>query len=206
MMNRLTVKLDKKAVSSEGEFEGYASVFNNADRGDDMVMPGAFDATLATKVAEDIKLLWQHDPTEPIGVIEEMYEDEHGLFVKGRFLLDVARANEALTLIREGVLDGLSIGYKTLKSKLVDGVRQLLSLDLWEVSVVTFPMNEAAGITAFKTIRDFEGLLRDAGFSRKQAKAIAADGYKAVEEQRDGAEDCSQVVSSINNLISKMEN
>ena len=97
--------------------------------------------------------MWQHDPTEPIGVIQAIREDRRGLYVKARLLLDVARAREALSLMRCGALDGLSIGYRAAKATLDDrtGERLLEDIDLWEVSLVTFPMQRHARIAAFKT-------------------------------------------------------
>lgn len=137
-----------------GAFAGYASVFNVEDRGHDIVLRGAFRRTLASRGARGIKLLWQHDASEPIGVIDSLVEDAHGLFVRGRLLLDVARAREAHALMRSGALDGLSIGYRSLRSSVAPktGARLLRDVELWEISLVTFPMQEAARIHAVKTV------------------------------------------------------
>ena len=142
-----------KFVDEIGEFEGYASVFNTVDRGSDVILPGAFKSSLQQRGAVDIKLLWQHDPKEPIGTITELIEDEHGLYIKGRLLSkDVQRASEARALLHANALDGLSIGFHTIKSDTDSkGIRTLKAVDLWEVSFVTFPMNEQARITAFKS-------------------------------------------------------
>ncbi len=131
-------------------FSGYASVFNVTDRGQDIIRPGAFLSSLKNRGRRGIKILWQHDPKEVVGRIDEIYEDHKGLFIKARLLLDVARAIEAQKLIEEEALDGLSIGFHTLKShRRDDGVRILDEVDLWEVSLVTFPMNDFARVTDF---------------------------------------------------------
>ncbi len=131
--------------------EGYASVFGRADRGGDVVEKGAYAASL--KAIADaggrVKMLWQHDPAQPIGVWDEVYEDNRGLYVKGRLLADVALAREAAALLEAGAIDGLSIGYRTLKATKDDmGRRRLSELELWEVSLVTFPMLPDARVGA----------------------------------------------------------
>ncbi|MBL4894551.1 MAG: HK97 family phage prohead protease [Emcibacter sp.] len=135
-----------------GHFEGYASVFNVVDRGNDLILPGAFKRSLRERGAGGVKFLWQHDPKESVGILDEIREDARGLYVRGRLILDVGRAREAYQLLGAGALDGLSIGFHTLKStQRADGVRLLAQVDLWEISLVTFPMNEQARISAFKT-------------------------------------------------------
>ncbi len=130
--------------------EGYASVFGLRDKGGDTVMPGAYGASLARMAArgDQVRMLWQHDPAQPIGIWDEVAEDGHGLRVAGRLLPDVARAREARALLLAGAVDGLSIGYRTLRAEAVPGAgRKLIELDLWEVSLVTFPMQTEARIT-----------------------------------------------------------
>jgi HK97 family phage prohead protease len=130
---------------------GYASVFGVRDKGGDKVMPGAYAVSLTALRARGgrVRMLWQHDPAQPIGIWDEVREDAHGLFVKGRLLTDVARAREAVALVGAGAVDGLSIGYRTVRAEReASGGRRLLELDLWEVSLVTFPMLPAARITA----------------------------------------------------------
>nr|WP_279347279.1 HK97 family phage prohead protease [Govania unica] len=136
----------------EGAFAGYASVFGTLDRGHDIVARGAFRRSLSERGASGVKLLWQHDPNQPVGVIDSLAEDNHGLYMRGRLLLDVARAREALSLMRNRVLDGLSIGYRCVRSDVEpkSGARVLYDVDLWEISLVTFPMQETARITAYK--------------------------------------------------------
>ncbi|MGY6703955.1 HK97 family phage prohead protease [Roseinatronobacter sp.] len=129
---------------------GYASVFGLRDKGGDTVQRGAYAASLQRLAArgDHVRMLWQHDPAQPIGIWDQVLEDAHGLFVKGRLLPDVARAREALALVQAGALDGLSIGYRTVRAQaLATGGRNLIELDLWEVSLVTFPMQTQARIS-----------------------------------------------------------
>jgi hypothetical protein len=129
---------------------GYASLFGVADHQHDVVAPGAFARSIAERGGgRGVRLLWQHDPKEPIGAWERIHEDARGLFVEGRLTLEVARAREALALIRAGALDGLSIGYNTIRAATdpETGERRLLEIDLWEVSLVTFPACPGATLT-----------------------------------------------------------
>ena len=131
--------------------QGYASVFGQGDQSGDIVQKGAYSGSLARLAAENrrVKMLWQHDPAQPIGVWDEVREDGRGLWVKGR-LLDATRiGREAAALIEAGAIDGLSIGFRTLKSTKNDKGQRLLSeLELWEVSLVTFPMLPSARVAA----------------------------------------------------------
>lgn len=138
-------------LKEDATISGYAAVFGLRDRGGDVIAPGAFAATLARLAAEGrrIAMLWQHDPAQPLGVWEHVAEDSHGLAVRGRLLPQVARAREAQALVDAGAIDGLSIGYRTLQAEpMAQGGRRLVELDLWEVSLVTFPMQSAARMTA----------------------------------------------------------
>lgn len=185
---RKAARFEAKAVKPDGSFEGYASLFGAEDLGRDVVMPGAFRKSLAKRGARGVKLLYQHDPNEVIGTWEEIREDARGLFVRGQLLSDVARAREVLALMRAGAVDGLSIGYHVVKaeSDRLSGTRRLIEVDLWEISVVTFPMLPAARVSAVKrgtrpTTREFERwLMRDAGFSRMEARTIVDRGFKAL--------------------------
>jgi HK97 family phage prohead protease len=137
------------AVVDGRTIQGYASLFGTCDQGGDVVEPGAYAASLAalTAAGRRVKMLWQHDPAEPIGIWDEVREDARGLFVRGRLLEGVARAREAAALIEAGAIDGLSIGYKTLKAVKDDqGRRHLAEVELWEVSLVTFPMLPGARV------------------------------------------------------------
>lgn len=217
--NTLSFACEFKALTeADGSFEGYAAVFENIDNGMDVLTRGAFQKSL--DAGYKVKMLWQHDPNHVIGVWDEIKEDERGLYVKGRILSDVSKGREALALLRNGALDSMSIGYRT-KVATQEGngtVRRLVEVDLKEISIVTFPMNELAMVTAVKsdeltTIREFEAGLRDAGFSRKEAKAIAADGFKGFAACRDDVvveeakEDASLVeaVQSLNTLLERMK-
>lgn len=177
----------KREPDSDGVFEGYASVFGVVDNGMDVVAPGAFTKTLGKR---KVKMLWQHDSSQPIGVWESIAEDERGLRVKGRILKDVQKGAEAIALMKAGALDSMSIGYRTIAASDEGGgrIRKLLEVDLFEVSLVTFPMLDDAKVTAIKsikTIRDFEKALRDVGFSQSEAKAVSAEGFKGLAAHRD---------------------
>ena len=142
--------------------EGYASVFGVADQGGDVVEKGAYAASLAAlaRAGRRVKMLWQHDPAEPIGVWDEVREDGKGLFVKGRILTEVGRGREAAALLAAGAIDGLSIGYRTVSAERDGkGRRRLAELELWEVSLVTFPMLPEARVGAKGDAPD--GLLRE---------------------------------------------
>jgi HK97 family phage prohead protease len=100
-------------------------------------------------------MLFQHDPAMPIGVWKDIREDSRGLFVRGRLMPEVAKAREVLALMRAGAIDGLSIGFRTVRGRTdaKSGVRRLIEVDLWEISVVTFPMLPAARVSAVKGMR-----------------------------------------------------
>nr|WP_248308634.1 HK97 family phage prohead protease [Bosea sp. 124] len=142
-------------IRPDGLFEGYASLFGIADLGKDVVEPGAFRDSLVRRGPGGVKLLWQHDPAEPIGRWVALAEDGRGLFVRGQLSLAVARAREIHALMREGAVDGLSIGFRSEKARTEprSGLRRLERVDLWEVSIVTFPMLPQARVTAVKALR-----------------------------------------------------
>ena len=134
-------------IDADGRFAGYASVFNRLDSGGDIVLPGSFVKSLAKKRGR-IRLLFQHDPKEPVGTWESMAEDSHGLFVTGRLVPGVPRSDALRRLIENRALDGLSIGFRTVKASRQAGKRLLHEIDLYEVSIVTFPMMEEARIAS----------------------------------------------------------
>lgn len=139
------------ALKDETEIAGYASIFGAADHGGDVVQPGAYGASLASlaRAGRGVKMLWQHDPSRPIGVWDEVREDKRGLFVRGRLLPEVQAGREALALLKAGAIDGLSIGYRTVRSEKAAGGKRLLhEIELWEVSLVTFPMLSDARVQA----------------------------------------------------------
>jgi len=138
-------------VEDSMAIEGYASFFGKPDQGRDVVAAGAYAKSLKAlgDAGRRVKMLWQHDPAQPIGVWDEVREDDKGLYVQGRLLSDVPRAAEAASLLQAGAMDGLSIGYRTIKShKDGQGQRILDELELWEVSLVTFPMLPEARVGA----------------------------------------------------------
>lgn len=147
------LELDIKAIGEDGTFTGYASVFGVKDQGRDIVMPGAFNKSLKTYPANKVKMLYQHDPGEPVGVWTSFEEDAKGLKATGRFITETARGREVHALAKSGAVDGLSIGYRTIRDEMdrKQGARLLHEVELREVSIVTFPMNESATITAVKT-------------------------------------------------------
>ncbi len=189
-----------KTLDDNGVFEGYASVFNRQDLGRDVVMPGAFRDSLKERGAAGVRMLFQHEPNTPLGVWEKIYEDARGLFVRGRLMLDVAKAREVHALMKAGALDGLSIGFRAEQGKRSKrtGVRQLRKVDLWEISIVTFPMMPEARVSRVKgvyrkravpTAREFERwLTQDAGFTRSEARAVVRDGLKGLDPLRDASE------------------
>lgn len=152
LCERKRLDLAVSAVEPDGSFSGYASLFDKVDLGKDVVERGAFAASLRMRGAAGIRMLYQHDPNEPIGAWTEIREDAHGLFVRGRLTREVARAREVLSLMRAGALDGLSIGFRAVRARrdAGSGVRRILEADLWEISVVTFPMLPGARVEAVK--------------------------------------------------------
>ncbi len=182
----------KKEPDQDGAFEGYASVFGVVDQGLDVVERGAFAKSLGS--GRKVKMLWQHDQHKVIGVWDEVKEDERGLFVSGRLLKGVAQAEEAMVLMRNGAIDSMSIGYRTIEAIPEGGgrIRKLTEVELHEISLVTFPMLPDAKVTAMKsatTEREFEAFLRDAGYSRKEATAITLHGFKGLTGLRDAGSD-----------------
>ncbi|KIZ37217.1 MULTISPECIES: HK97 family phage prohead protease [Rhodopseudomonas] len=140
------------SLSVDGSIEGYASLFGEIDQARDMVMPGAFTRTLQQRGLRKIPMLFQHDPAEPVGVWLELTEDFRGLRARGRLIPDVARGRELLALLRAGAVDGLSIGYRTVRGQIdpKSRVRRLYQVDLWEISIVTFPLLNGARVNAVK--------------------------------------------------------
>lgn len=198
--------LEVKDLSEDGTFEGYGSIFGNVDAYGEKVVPGAFVESLARHKREGtaVLMLWQHDPHQPIGVWEDLAEDAKGLWGKGRLLTEVQRAKEVYVLMKNRAVRGLSIGYREEEADQENGVRLLKKLDLWEISPVSFPANRRARIEAVKSermeelarrfrdgdpmpIKDFEDVLREAGFPKSAAVQIASVGYaKAIRSESEG--------------------
>jgi len=145
--------LARLASLSADAFEGYASLFGVADGAGDVVEPGAFAASLKKRGPREVRMLWQHFAHEPIGVWEAIREDSRGLYVRGRLTGHVQRAGEARALIADGAVNGLSIGFRTRRATrdARSGTRHLLEIELWEVSVVTFPLLTGSHVTAIGT-------------------------------------------------------
>ncbi|MCL6245211.1 HK97 family phage prohead protease [Acinetobacter sp. ANC 7200] len=213
-MNRKSFNLNIKAVQEDGFFSGYGAVFGNVDWYNDVILPGAFAKSLE-KWAEKNKMppvLWNHNDGEPIGVYTKIYEDEKGLFVEGRLLIDdVPRAKSTHALLKAGAIDGLSIGYKTKKAnQQTNGIRELIELDLGEISIVTMPANEESLITSVKskledgelpTLPEFEKFLRESGFSKSQATAIAGKGLRhLLSESEDEKLQAKSIFNALNIL------
>ena len=201
-MKYLNRPIEIKAVNEDGLFSGYASVFEEIDSYRDIVKRGAFEKTLAESESKGraVPILWQHDAAKPIGVYTELKEDEHGLYVEGQLNMDVQQAREALSLLRQKALSGISIGYNSVRydTDVKSGVRRLYELKLYEASLVTFPACDGARVTDVKTILadgqlpslpEFEDFLCEAGFSRSQAKAIAGNGLTKLIRREVGSDE-----------------
>ncbi len=149
--------LTLSGVTGEGRFSGYASVFGEVDLGKDAIEPGAFSRSLSRRGAAGVRMLFQHDPGEPLGAWKTIREDARGLYVEGQLAPGVERASEVHQLMKAGALDGLSIGFQTVKAKTdgKSGVRRILEADLWEISIVTFPMLPSARVSNVKNARWF---------------------------------------------------
>lgn len=213
---RHACKFELRAMNDDGTVEGYGSVFGNSDAYDDVIIPGAFAVSLAAHKAAGTNpaMLWQHDTAAPIGVWTEMREDPKGLFVKGRLALDTVRGKEAHSLMKMGALNGLSIGFKG-KQWLYDkgsDIRILSEIDLWEVSLVTFPANTLARVTGVKaadfeginTIREVERKLRDAGVPQQTAVAAIATVKRIAAAERDARDAVAQASRAADRLLSSL--
>lgn len=206
-MDTLDFGLELKEVSEEGTLSGYGAVFGNVDEYGDRIVPGAFAKSLTKRMANgaSLPMLWAHDSHQPIGMFSDIAEDRKGLKVTGRLVLEVPKAKEALALLKAGAIKGLSIGYRTLADQIEGNVRLLKEIDLWEISLTTFPANGKAVVTAVKSshpidelarrlrdgeppaTKEFEDILREAGIPKALAVQIASVGYaKAVRRESEG--------------------
>ncbi len=199
---------DDEDDENKGMFEGYASIFGNKDLGNDVVVNGAFRKSLRAKGARKIKMLFQHDTKEPIGVYTQIKEDANGLYVKGQLAMNTQKGKEVYELMKMGAIDGLSVGYRVdAKGYQYDErgkKRMLKEVDLMEISAVTFPMNPKARISAVKaedrSVRDWETFLRDeGGLSRSESK-VAANAVSKALDQREVGDEQAGVMDSIANL------
>lgn len=209
-MYQLHCPLSIKSVDDNGYFKGYASIFNIVDHQHDVMLPGAFSRTLREHgKRHNIKLLWQHHMDEPIGTLLHVREDTNGLYVEGQISLDVQRGKEAYTLLKSRALEGLSIGYTPTKYYYgeSDGYRYLTDVDLWEISIVTFPANPEATVSYVKdglpqSREEFEQFLINAGFPLPQATSISQKGFLSGEPvlNEQEAELCSALERAITAL------
>lgn len=176
----------KAAENEEGVIEGYGATFGNQDQVGDIIAPGAFTKAIRKNNRGEltVKMLWQHECDEPIGVWNQLQEDEKGLKVKGRIITKTAMGNDAYELVKGGAIDSLSIGFIPLKWDIdaKKNVRVIQEIELYEISLVTFPANTKAKISSVKSlpedVRSFEKFLCDAGYSRSQAKRYASGAFK----------------------------
>lgn len=215
-MKKINANFKIKALDETGTFEGYGSVFGVRDDHNDIVEKGAFLDSIAAHKARGAmpKMLAFHDFTKIAGTYTDMGEDEHGLWLKGQYLLSTQLGREQYELAKAGAIDGLSIGFT-----LPDGgeewdddarANRIKKIDLWEVSLVPFPANDAARVTAVKAgqvpdIRTTEKALRDAGWSHKQAKALLAEGYKAT-SLRDAADEAAEHANKLHKHVRSLRN
>ena len=212
-----TFAMELKEVQKTGAFSGYLSVFGNVDSYREMVMPGAFAETLAEWNTKGRlpPILWQHRSGEPIGPFTKMHEDNKGLYVEGRLLIeDLQRAKEAHVLMEHKVVSGMSIGFETIGEEIdkQNRIRKLTKVKLWEGSIVTFPANEEAQVEAVKSLlrsgdlpdlQTFERFLREAGFSKTQAVAIAGRGLShLLRSESEGVSEADQASALLADLKS----
>lgn len=191
-VHRMQIKsfeLKNGAVDEVGRtFEGYASTFNNTDRVGDVIKPGAFTKTIDEGLrSKKIKILWQH--YEPLGMPIEMREDSHGLFVKGR-ISRTRLGDEAIELMKDGVVDKLSIGFDIPNGKQDydsnSRIRTIHEIKLHEFSLVTFPANEEAAITAVKSLEDRFTRLKSGGVTDFGSLLTEVENLKALISQEPG--------------------
>lgn len=195
-----------KSLKEDGTFEGYGSVFGVKDSYDEIVAAGAFAESLsAHKSAGTMPaLLWQHRSGEPCGVYSDMFEDNIGLKVSGQLALKTVRGAEAYELLKMKAISGLSIGFATREDSYdrVTGIRTLKKVDLYEVSLVTFPANDTARVQGVKNIEVIEDLksaeqyLREAGLSRAEAKAFIAR-VKSLGPRNAGEDDMQSIIAAL---------
>ncbi|WP_315077014.1 HK97 family phage prohead protease [Acinetobacter guillouiae] len=218
-MNRKSFNLEIKTVQEDGFFSGYGAVFGNIDWYNDVILPGAFTKSLEKWASKNKfpPVLWNHNDGEPIGVYTKIYEDQKGLYVEGKLLIDdVPRAKSTHALLKAGAIDGLSIGYITKKAnQQTNGIRELVELGLGEISIVTTPANEESLITFVKSkleggelpsLPEFEKFLRESGFSKTQATAIAGKGLRYLLSESEDAEKEAKSVDNILNILRGNQN
>jgi HK97 family phage prohead protease len=177
------LELDVKNLDEAGYVQGIAAAYGNVDFGNDRIMPGAASKSLLGKSA--MPMLLYHDQKRPVGRWAKIQETPEGILVEGKISTKTRDGAEAYELVKDGALSGLSIGYKTRRARLNGKVRELHEIDVFETSFVTVGMNPSTGVLSIKsiiedgampTLPQFEEFLREAGFSKSQATAIAGKG------------------------------
>lgn len=202
-MDRITAPIEIKEAKADGSFTGYAAVFNNVDLGRDVILPGAFSNVKTTRDGQ-VRIAMHHNLNQLAGKAK-FEQDDYGLFVEGQLALGVGYVRDAYELMKAGVLDGLSVGFDipyggaSWEDRDGDYVRIIKEAELWEFSLVPFGMNPAALVDSVKSIRDFEAQLRGLGYSQREAKALAAGGFKSL-GHRDGGPDSETLADEIKAL------
>lgn len=210
--------LEVRAIGEDGTIEGYGSIFNFVDSYQDVVEAGAFQKSLAEhrKNGTMPAMLWQHEEDEPIGVWTDMSEDKSGLKVKGRLVLETQKGREAYALLKAGAINGLSIGFIATKRAYDEtgNIRTVSEIDLWEVSLVTFPANTKARITDVKSVSvdeiaapsDAEKALREAGFSKSDATAFVSRLMRFGYQRREAEEVEKRTAQAAERLLKLLKN
>lgn len=201
-MHKLAFPFEFKSIDDAGLIEGIAAGIGNVDLGGDRILPGAFTKTLDERGGRAVPMLLHHNLQRPVGSWSSFTETPDGLLAKGRITLDAIDGKDAHALARDGALAGLSIGYDAVRERQVNGVRELQEVKLYEVSLVSVPMNEKATVTRVKTmatVRDLEDLLREeAGMSGRKAKLAAAAAWKAINQPDDDAAATAELAAMFN--------
>lgn len=219
-MNKRSFNLEIKAVQEDGFFSGYGAIFGNVDWYNDIILPGAFKETLSQWESKGKlpPILWNHNPDEPIGAFTKMLEDEKGLYVEGKLLInDVPRAKATHALLKAKAIDGMSIGYRTVKAiyNQDTDIRELIHLNLREVSIVPDAANELSTVTSVKskleegelpTLPEFEKFLRESGFSKSQATAIAGKGLRHLLSESEDEKFQAKSISNALNILKGSQN
>lgn len=182
--------------SQSGVISGYGSIAGNVDAVGDIVERGAFAKSLATFKSSRTtpRMLWQHNPDMPIGSWTEFAEDGNGLYLTGKMNLATSWGKDAWAAAEAGDVDGLSIGYREVKAR-PDGIyRRLEELDLFEVSLVTFPANPKARVR-LTSKRELETILVKSGLSQAAATKVASGGWGAL--SNNSTDDDPEAVAAI---------
>jgi len=213
----LSAGLNVKELDEQGRFSGYASVFGVQDSDGDVIVQGAFKRTLSEyeRQGRKPKLLWQHMRHELIGSVTGIGEDEHGLWFEGRLIMEIQKAKEAYALMKAGELTEVSIGFmirEAAREQRGTG-RVIEDVDLMEISLVTWAANPEARVTSVKArndIREFERFLRESGFSRTEAVAIASKGFKGLDSQSESegleSPEIAEAIKSLSQRIRGFQN